>query len=160
MKQPTEGAMSATAAELRALIREAHEAAQALKEQTKAARAQVDEYLHTGVQRALNQYTAMIQEQIDRAVAILNSTAQTRLDSLKAGLQRVADNHIGVYVALARHMALGTSLPEDGMMHHRLLVESAVARISQAYGAAGLSMTGWQDSPEVMAWLDEINSSS
>lgn len=160
MKQSPEERAAAAVAELRAVTRAAHEAAQELRAAMREARTQVDGYLHDGVQRALDQYTAMIQEQIDKAVKILDMTTVARLNQMKTALQRVADNHIGVYVALARHMDLGTSLPENGMMQHRLLVESAVARITEAYGAAGLSMTGWQDSPEVLAWLEEVKKPS
>lgn len=64
MRQTPEEKAAAAAAELRAVIREAHETAQALAEVMRAARAQVDGYLHDQVQAATDNYTSQMQAAI------------------------------------------------------------------------------------------------
>lgn len=65
MKQSPEDKMAAAAAELRALIREAHETAQMLRQAMKAARMQVDEYHSTRVQQSMDEHFATVQDMVN-----------------------------------------------------------------------------------------------
>jgi hypothetical protein len=87
-QNPADKALAA-AAELRTLIRAAHEAAQMLNDAMKAARTQVDEYLHDEVVKALNFYTATMQQEVDGWAADARADARRVADNLKEALTSV-----------------------------------------------------------------------
>jgi hypothetical protein len=89
MKQDPEEKLARAVAELRALIREAHEAAQALKDAVKAAHAQVEDYAHDTVQTALNTYSERFQAEIDAWSAEARADCQRVVDNLNRAMNAV-----------------------------------------------------------------------
>lgn len=139
-KQPVEDKTEATAAELRALIREAHEAAQTLRSAVREARAVVDDYLGGGVQQALNAYTGQIQQQIDTAMGILTHTANERLAELNQRLQAVADGHDDVFTAMALITAASMTAPVEGHARRRAKMIEIGKQLGRTYARHGLTM--------------------
>lgn len=85
---PTDKAERA-AAELRALTRAAHEAAQDLRAAMREARAQVDGYLHDEVQKALDHYTSVMQAEVSGWNADARADSERVTRSLRAALDSV-----------------------------------------------------------------------
>lgn len=136
--QTPEQRLEAAMAECKDLIRQCHEAAQQLADASKAARAQVDDYLHDGVQDALNQYTGMLQEQIDKSLRILASTADIALAKLRGQLQAVADTHSLLYITLAHGLSLALDPPNSTMQERRQAIIDAGNVMVRVYQQAGL----------------------
>lgn len=65
MKQSPEERAAAAVAEMKAVIREAHEMCQTLTDTMKAVRAQVEGYVHSEVQAGVDNYTRQMQAAID-----------------------------------------------------------------------------------------------
>lgn len=89
MKQSPEDKAAGAADELRTLIRQAHEAAQALTQAARAARAQVDGYLHDQVQAAMDDYTRQMQAAVDEWGADARADAQRVMRNLNAAMNDV-----------------------------------------------------------------------
>lgn len=138
-KTPEQRAAEA-ADELRALIRAAHEAAQNLTEASKAARAQVDDYLHDGVQQALDQYTGMMQENINRAMKILDVSATNALQHLRAQLQAVADCHSLLFITLAHGLALSVDPPDSTLEARRQAIIDSGNLMVKVYRQVGIKI--------------------
>lgn len=95
--------------ELRALIREAHKAAQELRAAAKAARVQVDGYLHNEVQTAMDAYTSQMQAAVD------SWGSEARADVLRVmrNLNEAMDSVCKVVVNGLRDPDSPTSLTAD-----------------------------------------------
>jgi len=89
VKQTPEEKAAAAAAKLRALVREAHEATQALAAAMKAARTQVDGYLRNEVQKALDHYTTTMQSEIDGWSSDARADCNRVLDRLNEAMSSV-----------------------------------------------------------------------
>lgn len=89
MTKTPEDKAEAAAAELRQLIRTAHEAAQMLGDAMRAARKQVDEYLHDEVVNALNHYTTTMQQEVNEWNQDARADAQRVANNLKEALASV-----------------------------------------------------------------------
>lgn len=149
--QTPEQSAAAAAAELRALIREAHEAAQLLNDTIRQARTLVDDYLGDGVQQALDAYTGQIQAQIDRAMGVLESTHAAYRIQLQKRMQLVADTHCQVYLALAENVAAGVAPPHETLNQRRQWVIDTGNAIVAAYTKAGIQVQTEHTHPEIHA---------
>lgn len=99
----TQNPAGSAAAELRKLTREAHEAASDLTAAVKAARAQVEQYTHDEVQRALNDYTTAMQEQMSAWNRDARADGQRLINSLaEACAQIVTVVNLGLTDELGR----------------------------------------------------------
>lgn len=87
-KTPMEEAEAAIA-ELKALTRKAHEAAQLLSERAKVAHEQCEGYVHGEVQRALDGYTATMQLAMDTWNASAKADGQRVIDRLSDACEQV-----------------------------------------------------------------------
>jgi hypothetical protein len=142
------------AAELRDLIRQAHEAAQALNDAVKTARAAVGDYLHDGVQSTLDSYTGMLQGQIDLKIKQLNTTAADYQTKMHRRLQAVADAHSLLYITLAQSICVAIDPPDSTMAERRQLIIDSGNAMVEVYRRAGLRMPEETLDPQLLARVD------
>lgn len=89
MKQSPEEKAAAAVAELRAVIREAHETAQELRAVMKQARAQVEGYVHSEVQAGVDAYTRQMQAAVDEWNRDAKAHAVQVMKSLEAAMASI-----------------------------------------------------------------------
>lgn len=89
MKQSPEEKLARAADELRALIRERHEMAQELRATMKAARAQVEGYVHSEVQAGVDNYTRQMQEAVNAWNRDANAHAASVMKSLEEAMASI-----------------------------------------------------------------------
>lgn len=89
MKQSPEEKLARAADELRAPIREGHEMAQELRATMKAARAQVEGYVHSEVQTGVDNYTRQMQEAVNAWNRDANAHAVDVMQKLEAAMASI-----------------------------------------------------------------------
>jgi regulator of sigma D len=142
--------------ELRRLIREAHEAAQALAEAGKQARRQVDEYLEDSLVQQFRNYQTATQELIDKNTTSIEATATAYHEQLRGAFQVVADGHLRVYCALIEHIKAGADKPVETIEHVRARIIKAGDELTAAYHAAGIRAISSPDVGATQPIIDEL----
>lgn len=146
--------------ELRTSIRGAHEAAQEVRAAIKEGRAQVEGYLGTAIQTALNEYQAALQAELTRQIDSLEEKMLAWARKLTGQLQAVANGHTEVYFILAQSLHLGIEPPgpefSDSYEERRLAIIAAGRRMVDIYAKAGLESANEKTNPEVVRAMTNL----